>query len=300
MANLMTNNPTNSARPVSYVSRRPLSSRLRKLVRQCGWYLVLGSIGVVFLLPFLFLLSASLKPGDQDVFSSPPDLIPRPPVLDAYIKAWTVIPLLKYLINSFIYVGVGVPLYVIVTALTAYPLALMRFRGSNVLFFALLAAMFLPAELLLIPRYLIMGELQLLNTYAGVILPGLVSTFTIFLLRQAFAAVPRELADAARIDGCGEWRIFWNVMLPTVRPTLAIVAIFGFISVWNDFLWPLVVLTSDSLYPLSLGVAYLAGIAGLDQRLISAGTIISIIPILIFFIVLQRHVMEAAKGAVKG
>ncbi|MDQ0615339.1 putative chitobiose transport system permease protein [Microbacterium sp. W4I4] len=300
MTDLMTDAQARTSTSRHDAAGRSPRPRLRRLLRNAGWYLLLASIGVVFLLPFLFLLSASLKPGNQDVFSTPPDLIPRPPVLDSYIKAWTTIPLLQYLINSLIYVGIGVPLYVVVTAVTAYPLAIMRFRGRNTVFFALLAAMFLPSELLLIPRYLIMGELHLLNTYPGVILPGLVSTFAIFLLRQAFASVPRELADAARIDGCGEWRIFWNVMLPTVRPTLAIAAIFGFIAIWNDFLWPLVVLNSDSLYPLSLGVAYLAGIAGLDLRLVSAGTVISIIPIVIFFIFLQRHVMEAAKGAVKG
>lgn len=271
----------------------------RRFLRRFRWYIVLTVVGLLFLLPFLILLSAALKPMSQDVFSSPPDLIPRPPVFDSFVKAWTAIPMLQYLINSVLYVVFGLPLYIAVNALTAYPLAVMRFRGKRIVFFALLAAMFLPAELLLIPRYLLVSDMGLGNTYAGVVLPGVVSTFVILLLMQAFAAVPRELADAARIDGCGEWRTFWHVMLPMVRPTIAIAAIFGFIGIWNEFLWPLVILNSDSLYPLSLGIAYLSGISGLDARLLSAGTVISIIPIVIFFIVLQRHIMEAAKGAVK-
>lgn len=280
--------------------RPPRSWRAGRTARAAIHYLVLTALAAAFAIPFLILLSSALKPVTQDVFSFPPDLIPRPPSLDAFRRAWTSIDFPLYLRNSFILVLGTVPLSVLISALTAYPLAVMRFPGRNLVFVALLAAMFLPSEVMLIPLYLIVNDLGMANTFQGVIAPNLLTVFGILLLRQAFAAAPRELSDAARIDGCGEWRIFWNVLLPVVRPTLAIVAIFGFINVWNDFLWPLVVLSDGNKYPVSLGVAYLKGISGTDVRLLSAGAVISVIPIILFFLIMQRQVMEGAKGAVKG
>jgi putative chitobiose transport system permease protein len=263
-------------------------------------YVLLLLVAVVFLWPFLVLLSTSLKSPAQDVFTMPPTLWPDPAVLTWFTSAWTDVPFPRYLANSTLYVAMGVPLFVMVSALTAYPLAVMAFRGSTVLFFVFLSTMFLPVELMLIPRFLVVSELGLTNTASGVVLPGALSAFGIFLLRQAFAAVPRELAEAARIDGCGELRLFWSVMLPVVRPTLAITAIFGFIFVWNDFIWPLVVLNDDDKYPVALGVAYLSGIAGTDTRTLAAGTTLSMLPVVVFFLLLQRQILEGAKGAVKG
>lgn len=271
-----------------------------KVVRRIAMYLLLAAIGAVFIVPFLVLLSTALKPGFQDVFSNPPDLIPRPPIFDAFVRAWTTIEFPRYLLNSFLLIVLIVPANVVISALTAYPLARMNFRGRTLIFFGLIAAMFLPMEVMLIPQYLIVNQLGLVNSYGGVVLPNLLTVFAIFLLRQAFTAVPKELADAARIDGCNEWQVFWHVMLPVTRPTLAIVAIFGFINVWNDFLWPLVVLSDEHLYPVALGVAYLKGIGGVDLRLMGAGTVISVLPIIVFFIILQRQIMESAQGAVKG
>jgi putative chitobiose transport system permease protein len=258
------------------------------------------AVAVVFVWPFVFMLGTAFKSANQDVYSFPPSLIPLPPVLNWISDAWTQIPFPRYLLNSFFYVLGGVPLFVLVSAMTAYPLATIQFRGRTLLFFVFLSTMFVPAELMLIPRFLVVSQLHLTNNYLGVVLPGVLNAFGVFLLRQAFAAVPRELAEAARLDGCGEWRLFWNVMLPVVRPSLAIAAIFGFIFVWNDFIWPLVVLSDNSKYPIALGVAYLSGISGTDARTLSAGTVISLIPIVVFFMLLQRHVLEGAKGAVKG
>ncbi|MGP3934168.1 carbohydrate ABC transporter permease [Nonomuraea sp. KM88] len=269
-------------------------------LRRAGMYILLTAIALVFVGPFLILLSAGLKPAGQAVFSFPPDVIPRPPVLDWAVEAWTAIPFPTYLLNSVIYVGVTVPLYIVVSALCAYPLALMTFRGKNLIFFAILSTMFLPSEVMLIPRFLVVSELGMADTFAGVILPGVLSAFGIFLLRQTFAGVPREVVDAARTDGCHELRIFWHVMLPAARPTLAILGIFGFISVWNSFIWPLVVLKDSAKYPVALGIAYLAGITGTDVRSLAAGTIISIIPVVIVFMIMQRHVLEGMRGAVKG
>lgn len=282
--------PERVARPRNY----------RRLVGRIGMYLLLSAIGLVFVGPFIIMVSSALKPATQPVFSFPPDLIPRPPVLRWAVEAWTAVPYPRFLLNSLLYCGIGIPLYLIVAALTAYPLAVMRFPGRTVFFFMLLSTMFLPGELMLIPRFLVVSDLGLADSYSGVILPGILSAFGIFLLRQAFTGVPRELSDAARIDGCGEWRVFWKVMLPSVRPTLAVMAIFGFISTWNNFIWPLVVLKDSNKYPISLGVAYLAGITGTDVRTLAAGTLISIVPVVVFFIVMQRHILEGMRGAVKG
>jgi putative chitobiose transport system permease protein len=263
-------------------------------------YAVLVVIAVVFVAPFVVLVSSALKPATQDVFSFPPDLVPRPPVLDWFVKAWTVIDFPRYLLNSVFYVGVMVPAYLAVAALAAYPLARMRFRGRTVVFFLFLSTMFLPGELMLIPRFLVVSQLGLADSYAGVILPGLLSAMGIFLLRQTFAAVPAELEDAARIDGCREWRIFWHVMLPAARPALAVLAIFGFISVWNSFIWPLVVLKDTDKYPIALALSYLTGVTGTDVRSLAAGTVISLVPVIVFFVLMQRHILEGMKGAVKG
>lgn len=277
-----------------------MTGRTHRLSKLAVNYAVLTVLAVVFVAPFVVLVSAALKPATQDVFSFPPDLLPRPPVMDWFARAWTVIDFPRYLFNSVLYVGVMVPVYLIVSALTAYPLARMRFRFRTLTFFLFLSTMFLPGELMLIPRFLVVSELGLANTYAGVMLPGLLSAMGIFLLRQTFAAVPQELEDAARMDGCREWGIFWHVMLPAARPALAVLAIFGFISVWNSFIWPLVVLKDTDKYPIALALSYLTGVTGSDVRSLAAGTVISLIPVIVFFVLMQRHILEGMKGAVKG
>jgi putative chitobiose transport system permease protein len=277
-----------------------MTARTRRRSTLAANYAVLVVIAVVFVAPFIVLVSAAFKPATQDVFSFPPDLVPRPPVFDWFIRAWTVIDFPRYLLNSVLYVGVMVPAYLVVAALTAYPLARMRFRGRTLVFFLFLSTMFLPGELMLIPRFLVVSQLGLADTYAGVILPGLLSAMGIFLLRQTFAAVPQELEDAARMDGCREWGIFWHVMLPAARPALAVLAIFGFISVWNSFIWPLVVLKDTDKYPIALALSYLTGVTGTDVRSLAAGTVISLIPVIFFFVLMQRHILEGMKGAVKG
>lgn len=275
-------------------------TRQRRASTLAGNYVLLIVLALIFIGPFVVLVSSSLKPATQDVFSFPPDLMPRPPVVDWFTRAWTVIDFPRYMLNSVIYVGVMVPAYLAVSALTAYPLARMRFPFRTLTFFLFLSTMFLPGELMLIPRFLVVSELGLADTYAGVMLPGLLSAIGIFLLRQTFAGVPQELDDAARMDGCREWGVFWHVMLPAAKPAFAVLAIFGFISVWNSFIWPLVVLKDTSKYPIALGISYLTGVTGTDVRSLAAGTVISLIPVLIFFILMQRHILEGMKGAVKG
>lgn len=263
-------------------------------------YLVLVLIAGLFVGPFLILLASAFKPSSQAVFSFPPQIIPRPPTLEWFEHAWSKIPFLRYMFNSFYLVAVMVPCNILISALTAYPLARIRFRGSRFFFFAILSTMFLPAEVMLIPRFLIAAQMGLVDSYAGIILPGLVGAFGVFLLRQAYLQIPKELEEAARIDGCGEFRLWWQIMTPQVAPSMATLAVFGFISVWNSFQWPLIILKDADKFPLSLGLAYLAGIFGADMRSLAAGTVLSMIPVLVFFLVMQRYFVAGMKGAVKG
>jgi putative chitobiose transport system permease protein len=268
--------------------------------RTFGTYVLLVVIACVFAGPFLWLLATALKPSGKPVFSFPPDLIPRPPVLDWFAEAWTTIPFGRFLLNSTLYVGVIVPVYLLVSAMTAYPLARLAFRGRQLFFVLFLSTLFLPGELMLIPRFLVMRELGLLDSYAAVMLPAILSALGIFLLRQTFAGIPEEIVEAARVDGASEWRIFWSIACPIARPTLAVLAILGFISVWNSFLWPLVVLDDQSKFPIALGIAYLSGVSGTDVRGLAAGTVLSLIPVLVVFVLLQRHILSSMAGAVKG
>lgn len=269
-------------------------------VRRCLLYLLLAVVAVLFVGPFLLLLSTAMKPETQSIYGFPPSIVPLPPVFDWFVDAWTLIPFARMLLNSVIYVVITIPLYLLVSAMTAWPLARMRFRGRGVFFILFLSLMFMPAEIMLVPRFLVMSELDLTDSYTAVILVALLSSLGVFLLRQTFAEMPTEIIEAARIDGANEWGIFWRIALPITKPTLAVLAILGFISVWNSFIWPLVVLTTQDKFPIALGIAYLTGVTGTDMRGLAAGTVMSLVPVIAVFIVLQRRILSSMGGAVKG
>ena len=264
-------------------------------------YLLLLALTVVFIMPFVWLLSTALKSSSQSVYSFPPTFIPRPPVLDNFIEAWTSVPFPKYLFNSFALIVLMVPAHLFLTALTAYPLARMDFPGKKILFYLVLGTMFMPEEAMLVPMFLMAQELNLANSWGGVVFPGLVGGFAIFLMRQSYLSIPKEMEEAAKIDGCGFFKTWWKVILPMARPTLAALSIISFVSVWNSFMWPLIILNNDNLYPLSLGLAYLSGTFGNEVRVMAAGTVISLVPIIVFYLMMQKHfVAGLAQGAVKG
>ncbi|HIZ37696.1 MAG TPA: carbohydrate ABC transporter permease [Candidatus Ruania gallistercoris] len=283
-----------SAAPVR--RHRPTSFWVRRVLL----YLALVAVAVLFVGPFVLLLSTAMKPETQSIYGFPPSVIPLPPVIDWFVDAWTLIPFARMLLNSVLYVVITIPLYLLVSAMTAWPLARMRFRGRSVFFILFLSLMFMPAEIMLVPRFLVMSELDLTDSYTAVILVALLSSLGVFLLRQTFAEMPTEIIEAARIDGANEWGIFWRIALPVTKPTLAVLAILGFISVWNSFIWPLVVLTSQDKFPIALGIAYLTGVTGTDMRGLAAGTVMSLVPVIAVFIVLQRRILSSMGGAVKG
>lgn len=269
--------------------------------RNVGMYALLGAIAIAMLIPLVWLVGTSLKSPTEDIFQFPPRLFPEQPTLQNFVTVWQSNPFGRYLFNSVIVSVLTVALNLLFCSLAAYPLARLEFRGREAIFTAIVATIMIPFQIVMIPLYVLAVQLGLRNTYLGIIFPAIASAFGIFLLRQAFQGVPKELEEAARIDGCTELGIWWYVMLPSIRPALLTLAIFVFIGAWSDFLWPLIVLDRPEFYTLPIGVATLAGTFSLDWRLIAAGSVISILPILLFFILMQRYIVPSEAGSgVKG
>ncbi len=269
--------------------------------RKIATYVLLSAIAIIMLFPLLWLLGTSFKSPTEDIFAFPPQLIPQEPTFRNFRIVWESYPFAQYLFNSSLVATLSVILNLLFCSLAAYPLARLSFHGRDILFASIVATIMIPFQIVMIPLYILMVNLGLRNTYLGVIFPAIASAFGIFLLRQAFMGVPKELEEAARIDGCTELGLWWHIMIPAVRPALVTLAIFVFIGSWGDFLWPLIVLDDPNYYTLPLGVATLAGAFSLDWRLIAAGSIISILPVLIFFIIMQNYIIPTDTGSgVKG
>ena len=256
---------------------------------------------LVMLTPLLWLLSTSLKGVAEDIFSSPPVLLPTQPSLQAYGTLFSQSPMGQYLLNSAMVSGFSVIANLLFCSLAAFPLARMKFRGRGMALALVVATILIPFQVVMIPLYVLMVQLGLRNTLIALILPNAATAFGIFLLRQSFLAVPVELEEAARMDGCspvGEW---WNVLIPAARADLITLGMLVFIGTWSDFLWPLVILDDPNLYTLPLGLQQLSSSFSLDWRLLAAGSIVSIVPVLLVFVLLQRFILPSASGdAVKG
>ena len=262
-----------------------------------GLYGVLGAIALVMLLPLLWLLSTALKSPNENIFQFPPQFLPAEPTLQNFITVWQQNPFGQYFFNSILVAVLTVGLNLLFCSLAAYPLARLRFKGREALFSLIVATILIPFQIVMIPLYVLTVQLGLRNSYLGIILPFIASAFGIFLMRQAFLGVPKELEEAARMDGCSELGIWWNVMIASTRPALVTLAIFVFIGSWSDFLWPLIVLDRPEYYTLPLGVAKLAGSFSLDWRLIAAGSVISIVPVVLFFVVMQRYIVPSESSS---
>lgn len=278
------------------------------------WYLALVAVALVTVGPFLWLLVTALKGGGENIFAYPPVLVPQEPTLANFGAVWQAVPFGRYLINSTLVATLSVVLNLLFASMAAYPLARMRFKGRESFFLVILATMMVPFPVILIPLFITVmkihaGFLSGLPAafqspywlYMWLVLPTSVSAFGIFLLRQAFRAIPKELEEAVVMDGGTPLDIWWKVMIPLSRPAIATLAIFTFVGSWGDFLWPLIVLREPDLYTLPVGVAYLAGTFSANWRLIAAGSVLAIVPIVVFFLVLQRYFIGGATaGAVKG
>jgi multiple sugar transport system permease protein len=252
------------------------------------------------LLPLFWMLMASLMPtGLANAF--PPRLLPDTFTFEHYQTLFTRLELARYLFNSALLAIVVTIIALLLNSMAGYAFAKLRFSGREEIFRVLLSALVIPAQVGMLPLFLMLKYLGLINTYFGVIIPGMASIFGIFLIHQYALSIPDSLLDAARIDGAGEFRIYWSVVLPLCRPILITLALFTFMGTWNDFLWPLIVMTDDTMYTLPVALANLLGEHVQDTELMMAGAVLTVLPVMLVFVVLQRHYLEGISvGAIKG
>lgn len=285
----------------SPASSRPVRRRFsrKKALQAAIVYPLLLLTTVITLGPFLWLLSTSLKTGDN-VYAYPPQFIPNPITFKNFTDVFGIMPLWRYIGNTVCMTALGVLLNLMLCTMTAYPLARLRFPGRNAIFFTMVSTMILPNAGGMIVNFLTIRWLDLYNNMIGVVLPSAISIFNVFLLRQAFITVPNDMEHSARIDGAGEFRIFAGIMVPMIRPAIATVVIFDFMAFWNSLIWPVIVLDDRAKYPLGPALKYLNSNLAYNFPYIAAGTIISVIPIIVIFLVMQKQFINGMVGAVKG
>ena len=257
-------------------------------------------LAVISLAPLLWMVSVSFMPTGEAA-SFPPPLLPSAVTADNYHALFSRTGMGRNFINSLLVAGAITLGSLLVNTLAGYAFAKLRFRGRERMFQLLLAALVVPAQVAMLPLFLLMKQLGLVNTYGGVVIPALASVFGIFLVRQYARSIPDELLEAARIDGAGEWRIFFSIVLPMLKPVLVTLAIFSFMAAWNDFMWPPIVLTDQEHYTLPVALATLSREHIMDVEMMMAGAVVTVIPVLLLFLLLQRYYIQGLLlGSVKG
>ena len=249
--------------------------------------------------PLLWMLSVSfMQPGESN--NLPPPLLPAHPTLANYQQLLSQTGIVRYFFNSLV-VATGVTVSSLLFNLMAgYAFAKLKFAGRERLFQTLLAALVIPGQVAMMPLFLMLKTMGLVNTWAGVILPGMAGVFGIYLVRQYARSLPDALLEAARMDGAGEWRIFWLIVLPMLKPVIVTLAMFSFLGSWNDFMWPLIVLTDADLHTLPVAVASLSREHVADGELMMAGAVVTVLPVLLLFLALQKHYLQGLlMGSVK-
>jgi multiple sugar transport system permease protein len=274
----------------------------KRIYKNIAVYAALVLVSLVLVLPFLWILSTSLK-GDEDIFTTPPRWIPTDIRWENYSDVFDRMPFLIYFRNSVFVTVMTIIGVVLSSSLVAYAFACLRWPGRNALFIFILATMMLPMQVTMIPLFVLFKELGWLNTYKPLIVPAFFGggAFNIFLLRQFFLTIPRELFEAARIDGCSEFRIYWRIVLPLAKPALATVAILTFMFSWNDFLGPLIYLSDQLKGTLALGLAMFVGQHQTEWGMLMAASVIMMVPMILIFFFFQRYfirgfVMSGIKG----
>lgn len=275
-----------------------IQPRARLSLHYLPHYLALCAIALVCVFPFWWTVVTALS-SEGNIFAFPPTFWPKAPTLDNFAEAFRVIPFLAFFKNSVLIAAFTVFWKLVLCSMAAYPLARMHFKGRRLVFGVILATLVLPSEVNFLVNFITVTKLSLVDTYAGVILPNVVTAVAILLLKQAFEEVPQDLIDAARVDGASEWMIFTRVMLPLIAPWLATVGILTAVEAWNEYIWPSIVMSKPDQFPLSVGVLYLRGTFGSSTRVIAAGTVLTILPTLAAFLFTQRYFMRGMDGAVK-
>jgi len=265
--------------------------RVSQAMSRTVLHIVLLGGAVTMVTPFVWMLSSSLK-TNLEVFHIPPTLIPSVAQWHNYVEIFQVVPYGRWFLNSLFITLAQTLLYLFVASLAGYTFARLRFPGREAIFTLFLATLMVPGEVTLIPRFILMKELDLIDTFTAVILPGVFNAYGVFLLRQFFMTLPESLEEAAILDGASYFRIYWNIILPLAGPALATLAIFSFRGAWNDFLWPLIVINSENMKPLSVGLASFHGLYETNWPLLMAASTVALIPIVIVFVVAQKYFVQ--------
>lgn len=264
--------------------------RKSKLIEKSVIHIVLLGGGLLMIVPLLWAVLTSFK-TPAEAMLTPPTLLPTEWIFDSYIRLFTELNFGLYLRNTLVLVAFSF-VTVLFNMMAGYGFAKFHFKNKEKLFYVVLATMMIPGQATMIPNFLIINKMGLVNTFAGMILPGLAGAFGIFLFRQFMETVPDELSEAAKIDGAGNARIFLQIIVPVCKPIIAVQAILGFIGAWNSFLWPLIIANSESLFPLGVGLALLRGQNTIDFPLQMAGASLMVVPVIIVFLLFQKYIIE--------
>jgi multiple sugar transport system permease protein len=256
-----------------------------------GWHFVLAPIALLFVIPFAQMVLASVSPA-SDLVKFPPPFIPSALTLDGFIALFTTTDVLRWLANSVIVSVVAIVSQVVLCSLAGYGFARLHFRGRNVGFFMIVATIMIPTQLLMIPTYILFTRIGLIDTLAAAFVPWLASAFGIFLMRQFFLSLPRDIEEAAAIDGANRLQIFLRVVLPLAKPAIATLAIFTLLSSWNDLIWPLIAINNEDLFTIQLGIANFQGTRRTQWSLLMASNVVATLPLVLFFLFAQKQFVQ--------
>ncbi|MBP1686404.1 MAG: carbohydrate transporter rane protein 2, family [Deltaproteobacteria bacterium] len=268
---------------------------MNRTARAALVYLALGVGAALTSLPLLWMMSASVMPAGEATVAGH-RLLPSVITFAHYRDLFTRLNLARYLMNSTVVAVVVTLVSLLLNSLAGYAFAKLPFRRRDHLFRLLLAALVIPGQVTMLPLFLMLKSMGCINTYWGVVIPGMASIFGIFLIRQYALSIPDSMLDAARIDGAGEFRIYWSLVVPACKPILVTLAIFTFMGTWNDFLWPLIVLTDGDMHTLPVALANLLGEHVQDTELMMAGSVLTVLPVVVVFVALQRYYIEGIMG----
>jgi multiple sugar transport system permease protein len=273
---------------------------MRKLLRTAAWYLLAGLVSFALLLPFFWMISTSLKTQGA-LMALPVQWLPARLTFDSYVRVFELVPFVRAVANTAVVAVATCLITVTTSAMAAFAFARLRFRGRNALFGVYLATLMIPGQVTTIPLFLVLSAVGLIGTFQGLLLPALFNAFAVFLLRQHMQTIPQDFLDAAKIDGAGLGRVFRSVAMPLSRPIVAALVVILFMTAWNDYFWPLVILTDQAYHTLTLVLSQLNGQYSTRYNILMAGSLLSMIPILVVYAAAQKYFQSGLQlGGIKG
>jgi multiple sugar transport system permease protein len=276
---------------VTSVQKRPARGQVDRNRPAVVSQIVLTVVLLIFLTPFVWMLATALKPA-AEVFATPPKLFGSELRFQNFSEAWNYVPFGRYMLNGMFVSVMGTLVVCVTSTFAAYAFARLSFRGRDGIFLLYLVTLMVPQEVMIVPMFILMQQFDWVNTYQALILPWAFSAFGTFLLRQFFLNIPRELEEAAMVDGANRLRILWQVIVPIARPAVAVLAVFTFINYWNSFLWPLIITNSADKFTVPVGLNGFLGQQGNQWHLLMAAATISMLPTVIIVLLLQRHLVR--------